>query len=255
MSRLSAIVVDDEPLAREALRGLLARDPEVRLVGEAADGRAALDLIRSRKPDIAFLDVEMPAAGGLEVAAALAADELPAIVFVTAYGSYAAGAFDVAALDYVVKPFTDARFFEALERAKRRVRERRMSGLAEQMAAVAGELRHGADDEKYLARIPVRGRGRTRLVKTRDLVWLESQDYMVRLHTVDGSHLVRASLASFAERLDPQRFLRVHRQAIVNLDEVVEISGQALRLSNGDSCRVSRSRLAALQAALPSLPA
>ena len=259
MSRQRIVIVDDEPLARGALRDLLGRDSEVQVVGEAEHGAEALEVTRRLKPDILFLDVEMPGMTGVEVAEQLGEDDCPIIVFVTAYGEFAIRAFDVQALDYVVKPFSDDRLFAALERAKSRARERRLSRLAKAVAEEAAEIdrsrpRERADDG-YLTRIPIRSGGKSKLLATRDLVWIESQDYYARLHTPQRSYLVRTSLAKFEDRLDPKRFLRIHRQAIVNLDHVVAVEhlpagAQSIVLSTGDRCRVSRSRRAQVKEAL-----
>lgn len=254
MSRLDVVVVDDEPLARGTVQDLLASDPEVTVVGEAGDGKEAVALIERLRPDIAFLDIEMPERGGIEVVQAIDPARLPAVVFVTAYSHYATKAFEREAIDYVVKPFADDRFFAALARAKQRVREREILGLAERLASVTQTLGTAAARppeaaDTYLTRIPVQRAGRTRLLETRDVIWIESQDYCARIHTAERGFLVRASLASFESRLDPRRFLRVHRQALVNLHHVVEVEhlikrALGLLLSNGVRCPVSRARRA-----------
>lgn len=262
MSVFRILVVDDEPLARETIADLLAQDPCVELAGEYGDGRSALGAIRDLRPDIVFLDIEMPERGGLEVLAALAPEELPAIVFVTAYDDHAVSAFELEALDYVVKPFSDRRFFDALERAKRRVREQRLGELAGKMASLTAELGGSAQappagerKKSYLRRIRVSSAGRTLIVKVCDVNWIESEDYYARLHTAAGSHLVRNSLASFEQQLDPARFLRIHRGAIVNLDEVTEIEhlfkgARNVVLADGTRLRVSRSRRRQVEATL-----
>ncbi len=260
-SRFRVLIVDDEPLARDTLRDLLARDGEVQLIGEYGDGHSALASIRELRPDIVFLDIEMPERGGLEVACSLTPEEMPAIIFVTAYSQHAVSAFEVEALDYVVKPFTDQRFFAALERAKRRVREQQVGELAEKMASLGAEL--GRTDsppateagEPYLTRIRVTASGRTLILKAHQIVWIESDDYYARLHTATGSHLVRASLASFEQRLDPARFLRIHRGAIVNLAAVTEIEhlfkgARRVVLKDGTCLKVSRSRQRQVEATL-----
>ena len=181
-----------------------------------------------------------------------------ALIFLILAGEIAEGetqAFDVSAVDYVLKPFSDRRFAEAVERAKRRVRERRLGELATQVASISAELRHDAVDAPtasavppataYLERIAFKDGERSVLVKTGDVVWIEAEDYYVLIHSRQGRHLVRASLASLELRLDPQRFRRVHRTAIVNLDEVRTISDRAglrLSLSDGSEVGVSRSR-------------
>lgn len=253
MSRFRVLIADDEPLALELLRDLLERDPEVELIGACGDGKRALELIRTRRPDIAFLDIEMPERGGVEVVEALLPEELPTIVFVTAYSHHAPKAFEIEALDYVVKPFSDDRFFAALERAKRRVREQRVGELAGKMASLSAELDDRAQElgsvEKtaYLHRIRVATGDRSLILKPSEVVWIESCDYYARLHTARGSHLTRTSLASFEEQLDPRHFARVHRGAIVNLDCVTEVrrlikGRRTLSLTDGSKLRVSRSR-------------
>ncbi len=260
MSRLRAVIVEDEPLARGIVRDLLDRDPEVETVGEAGGGAAGLELIRKLRPDLAFLDVEMPGMSGVDIVKALEPAERPAVVFITAFSHFATDAFDVEALDYVVKPFSDERFHAALERAKGRVRERRLSGLMRRAATEAAAIgeRDEADGRKeagYLRTLPVHGQGRSRLLRVQELIWIESADYYSRLHTARGSHLVRVSLAMLEQRLDPARFLRVHRGAIVNVDQVVAIEhlpkgARLLVLSDGSRCRVSRSRKQAVEAVL-----
>jgi two-component system LytT family response regulator len=250
VSRFRAVIAEDEPLARRMLRDLLGRDAEIEVAGEAGDGRSALELIRRLRPDIALLDIEMPEMGGVDVAAALPPGERPVVVFVTAFGRFAPEAFDVEALDYVVKPFSDARFHQALARAKGRVRERRLSSLAERMAHEASPLsmpeESAAASSGHLSVIPIRRAGRTLRIPTSDVLWIESQDYCVRLHLAAGSHLLRASLALLAERLPADRFVRVHRRAIVNVGAVVALEHVAkghdvVVLSNGARCRISQS--------------
>lgn len=251
MNRFRVLAVDDEPLALDVVRDLLERDGEVDLVGACGDGQRAVEMIRRHRPDIVFLDVEMPERGGLDVARSLAPEEVPAVVFVTAYSQHATKAFEVEALDYVVKPFSDERFYAALHRAKRRVREKRLGELAGKMASLSAEIGGNAGgqtaEERYLTRIPVPSGGRSLILKAQELVWIESCDYYSRLHTGSGSHLVRVPLASFEERLDPGRFLRVHRRAIVNVEEVRTVErtpkgGREIVLGDGTRLAVSRSR-------------
>lgn len=260
MSRLRAVILEDEPLAREIVRDLLARDRDVATVGEAGSGVEGLKLIRALEPDLALVDVEMPEMNGVDLVKALEPDERPEVIFITAYSEFATDAFEVEALDYVVKPFSDQRFFAALERAKSRIKERRLSGLMKRTVSEASKIGSGSsgereDDAAYLQSIPVRSGDRSRLLRARELVWIESADYYARLHTARGSHLVRTSLATLEKRLDPRRFLRVHRGAIVNVDAVVAVEhlpkgAQLIVLTDGSRCRVSRSRKAAVDAKL-----
>lgn len=239
MTGFRVLVADDEPLARSMVAGLLREDPEVGEIVECGDGAAAAQAIGEQAVDIAFLDVEMPEIDGLEVASRLSAG-YPAVVFVTAFSEYAAQAFDVRAVDYVVKPFSDARFREAVARAKERVAERR--------------ARTGPPTEEapYLDRLVARDAGRLIVIPTAQIVWIEAQDYYVRIHSARGRHMLRATLASLGSRLDPARFMRVHRAAIVNLSWVrsVEDAGGQLTLSTGETIPVSRARRREVEAAL-----
>lgn len=253
MSRFRVLAVDDEPLALEVLGDFLEGDAEVDLVGRYRDGRSALEGIRRHRPDIVFLDVEMPEMGGLELARSLSSEEMPAIVFVTAYSEHATRAFDLEALDYVVKPFSDDRLQTAVARAKRRIREKRLGALAAKLASLSAELGDPAEaaadpEERYLTRISVRSGSRSLIVRARQIVWIESCDYYSRIHTAAAAHLVRTSLTSFEQRLDPRRFVRVHRRAIVNVDQVRAVEsgakgGREIVLGDGTRLGVSRSRL------------
>ena len=258
MTVLSAVIVDDEPLARSMLRGLLSAHPDVEVVGEAGDGVAALELIRRRQPDLVFLDIEMPARGGLEVAEALAsapAAQRPAIVFVTAYGEHAPRAFEVEALDYLVKPYSEERLTTAVARAKRRQRDRRLGELAHQVAQAAGELEPGRAEngEGPVTRLTLKVGDRVRFVPVAEVVSIESEDYCVRVHLAGGSsHLLRDSLKALAERLDPTRFARIHRTAIVNLEAVREVrtaegGGREVVLTTGARLPIARSRRRAIE--------
>ena len=251
MTRFRILVADDEPLARRMVASILEADPEVESVLECGDSKCVRDSVSRLRPEIAFLDIEMPDMSGLEIAGAWG-DGGPVVVFITAFSSYATHAFDVSAIDYVMKPFSDQRFREALERAKRRVRERRLGALATQVASLSAELRHDDGDSArvgecggYLQRLAFREGDRSIVVKVPEIVWIQAEDYYVLFHSKQGRHMVRTSLASLEQRLDPSRFLRVHRTAIVNLDEIRSIHERGslvLAMSNGAEIPVSRSR-------------
>jgi two-component system LytT family response regulator len=245
MTTFRALVVDDEPLARRMLADLLRRDPEIDTVIECASAADATRARERERVDIAFLDIEMPGSSGLELAQSFMSPA-PVIVFVTAFGRYATEAFDVLAVDYVLKPFSDDRFATATSRAKTRVRERRLAELATQLATVSEELRPAAPERPaYLARLSFRQDDHTLVVNVDEVIWIEAEDYYVLVHTRRGRHMVRTPLASFEERLDPQRFIRVHRAAIVNVQDVREVhdvGGLLLVLSDGSQVPVSRSR-------------
>ena len=214
MSRLRVLVADDEPLALEMLRELVEQDAELEVVGSASDGSEAAEAIERLAPDIVLLDIEMPETSGLEAVRRLDAGQLPVFIFVTAYDRYATEAFEVEALDYVLKPVSDRRLSEALERAKRRVRERRLSGVAEQVATLTAWIERESSprgerkiEDEHLRRLPVATSGRTRFVDVSEIIWIESEDYYVRLHTRRGRPLLRATLQSLEERLDPEPLL------------------------------------------------
>ena len=259
MTMFHVVVVDDEPLAREAAVGLLRKDAEVRSVSECGDGTRAVELIARERPDIVFLDIEMPGQDGLQIAETIQAGG-PVVIFTTAFSRYATDAFDVAAADYVLKPFSDARFLEALVRAKRRVLERRLGELAHQMASVVAEIQQddvldasACERPQYLERLSLKQGGRTVIIRSEEVRWIEAEDYCVMVHSTHGKHLIRASLASLELRLDPRTFVRVHRAAIVNVNHVREMSsrdGTSLTLSDGTHVPVSRSRRQQVEAAL-----
>lgn len=260
MTPFRVLVVDDEPLAREMVVNLLKNDSEIGSVFECGDSRHAPEIIAGSRPHIVFLDVEMPGVDGIALARALGDDD-PIVVFITAFSHYATQAFDVRATDYVLKPFSDQRFFEALSRAKRRVRERYLGGLASQIATVSAELNSidgpvprpdGAP--QFLEQLSFREGDRTVVLQVADVVWIQAEDYYVLIHSKRGRHMVRATLTSLEHRLDPRSFLRVHRAAIVNLLEIQETrenGGLSLRLSDGSDVPVSRSRRPHVEPLLP----
>ena len=203
---VKVVIVDDEPLARERIRELLAGRDELRVVGEGRDGEEALRVIREVSPDLVFLDVQMPGVDGFELLSLLEPAETPAVVFVTAYDDFAVRAFEVNALDYLVKPFNRARFDAALARALSRLR----APEPKQLRAVM----------RPLTRFVVRSGEAISFVRPADVTWLESAGNYVRLHTAGGSHLMRGTIRDVEERLDPEQFVRVHRSTIVNLDAI-----------------------------------
>jgi len=238
MTQFRILVVDDEPLARASVIGVVKGDVEVAAIDECGDGFSARDAIERQRPDIVFLDIEMPGMDGLRLADALPPGG-PVVVFTTAYSEYAARAFDVAATDYVLKPFSRERLLESLVRAKRRVRERRLGQLASEIVETP------ADVPDHGTRLSIKHGDRTLVVAADDLLWVEAQDYCVMVHSTRGSHLLRASLASFETRLDSARFVRVHRAALVNVAQVREMidrDGMVLVLSDGSEIGVSRAR-------------
>ena len=237
---LRALVVDDEPLARESLRFLIARDSEFEVVGECA-GVDAPALVRDKRPDVLFLDIQMPELDGFGVIAAIGPESAPLIVFTTAYDAYALKAFDVHALDYLLKPFDDTRFAETLERVKARLR-------AGSPATDAGKLiRLLESREQHTRRLLVRVREKVVVIRTEDIDWIEAADYYASIHSRGSTYLLRETLNELEKRLDPDQFLRVHRSAIVNVDRVAEIhplfrGDCTLLLADGTRVKLSRTR-------------
>lgn len=214
---LRILIVDDESVARRRIRRLLASERDVTVIGECEDGESAVAAIEANRPDLVFLDVQMPERDGFEVLQAIPEAELPAILFVTAYDRYALRAFDVHAIDFLLKPFTGERFRVALARARERLERRdRDAGLA----ALAASLR---ERPRYLSRVPVRTSSRIVLVDLATVDWLEAADNYVRLHVQKREYLLRETLASLESQLDPDRFARIHRSAIVQIDRIVEL--------------------------------
>ena len=220
---IRVLIVDDERLARDGVRALAEAEPDVTVVGECGDGKSAVAALKRGKVDVLLLDIQMPGMDGFEVLRAIPETQLPVVIFLTAFDKHALKAFDAQALDYVVKPFSDARFRKAMDRARTQVHQRRMGNVTENLATLVASLRHGSQPN-YLARIPVRSVGKVAYVRVDDIAWIGAADYYAELHTVDGkTHLVRETMQQLEERLEPARFTRVHRSAIVNLEHVSEI--------------------------------
>jgi len=253
--QIRALVVDDEPLARERIRELLARERDVAVVGECGSGLEAVEAIRRARPDLVFLDVQMPGLDGFGVLAELEPGEIPAVVFVTAYDAFALKAFDVHALDYLLKPFDRERFGQTLTRARETIRRRGNDGIdarlaallqdalgAAAAAAVAGDA---GGDRRYLTRVAVKTQGRVRLLKVTDVDWVEAASNYVRLHVGAERFLLRDTMAALETRLDPEQFVRIHRSTIVNLDRVRELEpyfhgDYVVKLADGRRLTLSR---------------
>jgi two-component system LytT family response regulator len=260
--RLRTLIVDDEPLARRTIRNLLAEDPDVEVIGECGGGAEAVESIQSRPPDLLFLDIQMPGMDGFGVLSRIELERISAVIFVTAYDAYALKAFEVHALDYLLKPFTDERFREALARAKSHVELREARGLAESLRAFL-RGRAGSEDETtapvtagkkggYLTRFMVKLGGRVIFINPADVDWIEADNYYVKLHVAGRAHLLRLSMKELEERLDPKTFWRTHRSAIINLDRVKELhqhpSGEyVVVLRDGTELKLSRARRERLQ--------
>ena len=250
--RLLALVVDDEPLARETLSLLLARDPELEVL-EAPDGGAALEIVRARRPDLLFLDIQMPGLDGFDVLSQVEPGAVRAVVFVTAFERYALQAFDAHAVDYLLKPFDDARFERALGRAKERAAlgdtrssQEHVRGLLEALQAIPGQS---------MRRFLVRSGDRQLVVNADEVDWIGAADDYCELHVGGRAHLVRQTMNELEGRLDPARFARIHRSTIVALDRVREMHPHVrgdwdVVLRDGTVVRLSRTYRAAFEARL-----
>jgi two-component system, LytTR family, response regulator len=232
------VIADDEPLARKTIRMLARRDPDVEIVAECRNGEETVDAVREHKPELLFLDIQMPRLDGFDVLEILG-DEAPAIVFVTAYDQYAIRAFEVHAIDYLLKPFTDERFEKALARAKD------LAGRNDAEREKQSKLT--ASHRAFTQRFMVRSAGRIVFLKAGEIDWIEAADYYARLHAGTNAYLIRESMNDLEARLDPNAFVRIHRSAIVNLDRVREMRplfrGElVVVLHDGTQLRMSRGR-------------
>ena len=237
------LIVDDEPLARERLQKLIAAESDVELVGTCANGREAVEAILEHAPDLVFLDVQMPELDGFGVINELDPAKMPVIVFVTAHDQFALKAFEVHAVDFLLKPFDQERFQKALKRAKERIAQRRPGELDQRLAALLAELRPEGSAPERLA---IKSSGRVVFVKTSDIDWIEAADNYVNLHVGNESHLHRETMTALGERLPAKKFLRISRSTIVNVERIKELQplfhGEyAVILRNGKTLTLSRS--------------
>ena len=217
---ISVLVVDDEPPARRRIRSLLAEQPDLEVVGECGNGREAIAAIRELRPDLVFLDVQMPEVNGFDVIETIGPAAMPVVVFATAYDEFALRAFDAHALDYLLKPFEQERFERTLERVRLQLRRVRDDGEDERLRALVRALR---GETTRLERLPVRTGQRTRLIALDDVDYMEARSNYVRLHAGERSYLVRDTLSGLEARLDRERFVRIHRSLIVNMARVQEV--------------------------------
>jgi two-component system LytT family response regulator len=220
MRRFSVLIVDDEPLAREGLRMLLTGDPQVTAISEAKNGREAVTAIRESRPDLVFLDVQMPAIDGFQVVQEVGPEQMPAVVFVTAHDQYAIRAFEINALDYLLKPVTAERFHQALDRAKAR-----LSHGEEMSLRMVSLLEAMANPSPYAKRLAIRSGSRTLFVPVDDIEWIQAAENYVELHQIEGSpcHLLQATMNTLEASLNPETFLRIHRSLIVNVGRIKEL--------------------------------
>ena len=242
---LRVVIVDDEPIARDAMRLALQRAGGVEIVAECADGDRAVRAIASLDPDLVFLDIQLPGLDGFDVIERVGIGRMPPVVFVTAYDEHAVRAFEVHAMDYVLKPFDDARFAEVLDHARTRLSEDRHGAVAQALSALLREGGPAPRGGDHARRILVEEDERLRFVPVEAIVYLEADGNYVRIETASGHHRIRATLTGLLADLDPRRFVRIHRSKVVNVDHIREVqpwvAGDYVAiLRDGRQLRVSR---------------
>ena len=242
-AKIRALIADDESLARKFIRRILKQDHEVEIVGECSNGKETVATIQKQRPDVVFLDIQMPEMDGFKVLETLGLEHLPEIVFTTAYESYAIRAFELHAVDYLLKPFDQVRFKAAVKHVKERVHSQHLEDGRLQIGALLKSIKA---QPAHLDRIIIKADGRIRFLNTREIDWIEADDKYVHLHTREGSRMVRQTLGAMEAQLDPAKFLRIHRSAIVNIERIKELqplfNGEhSLLLDNGTKLTLSRS--------------
>ncbi len=220
MKKIKTLVVDDEPLARERLTGLLFNEPDIEIVGQCRDGEEAVTSIMDLSPDLVFLDVQMPQMSGFEVIEAVGNERMPPVIFVTAYDQHALKAFQVRALDYILKPFDRERFSEALQRARKQIEREETGDLGRRLLALVKDLRKA---QPRAERLVVKSGGRLFFLRADEIDWIEAAGNYVRLHVGNTSHLLRETMNAIEGRLDPEKFFRIHRSRIVNMERIQEL--------------------------------
>jgi two-component system LytT family response regulator len=218
--KIRALIIDDEPLARERIRSLLLHEPDLEILAECADGPSAVAAIKQHSPDLIFLDVQMPGMNGFDVLRNLDKEPLPAVIFITAFDQHALKAFEVHALDYLLKPFKPARFKQTLLRARDHLAAKQSGGIPKGLLELLGQAKPARE---FLARIPVKESERVFFVKTDDIDYMESAGNYIVLHTARENHVVRETLTALEEKLDPKKFVRISRSTLVNVDRIKEL--------------------------------
>lgn len=251
---IRVLIVDDEVLARRMLKSLLKNKPDIEFAGECRSGMEAVEMIRRESPDLVFLDVQMPEMNGFQVIEALKPEEVPEIIFVTAYDQFAVKAFDIHAIDYLLKPFDDERFEKSLERARLHISQNKQSHLNRQLMDFLSQWRE-KDEQVFPERIPVKDHGRISFVAVREIDWIEASDQYVTLHCDKKTYLVRETMNELEGRLSSKYFFRIHRSSLVNLQSVKELrvnkQGEChALLRDGSVLKVSRNKRAELEEAL-----
>ncbi|MBI5471240.1 MAG: response regulator transcription factor [Ignavibacteriae bacterium] len=242
-SHIRVLIADDEPLAREGIRQLLRHDSDVEIVGEAKDGIQATEMIEEMTPDLVFLDIQMPERDGFGVVEEVGPDNMPVVIFVTAFDEHALRAFEIHALDYLLKPLDPDRFAEALQRAKNQLKLKQSSTLSGKLLKLIESL---PAPRPALQRIAVKVTGKVFFVNTYDIDWVQANGDYVVLHTQGKKHLVREKIGDLQQKLDPQQFVRIHRSSIVNIDRIKDLEPMfygdyAVNMVDGTKLTLSRS--------------
>ena len=242
MKKIRTLIVDDEPLARERLAGLLAAEPDIEIIGQCRDGEEAVRAILEHTPDLVFLDIQMPQMNGFEVIETVGAEKMPLVIFVTAHDQHALRAFQVRALDYLLKPFDRDRFHDALERARTQVQREDSGEIGRRLLALVKDLRR---DQPRTDRLVVKSGGRLFFLRADEIDWVEAAGNYVRLHVGSTSYLLRETMNAIEGRLDPEKFFRIHRCRIVNMERIQELqpwlNGEyAVMLRTGTRLTLSR---------------
>ena len=253
--KIKTLIVDDEPHARATILLLLQKDPEIEIIGECKDGFTAIKAIRETKPDLIFLDVQMPEMNGFDLLNELNAGELRCVVFVTAYDQFALKAFEVNALDYLLKPFDDERFETALQRAKFQIKNNEVKNLSGRLNAMLENYENGQRSpsrHKYLNRLSIKSSGRIFFINVDEISWIEAADQYVQLHVGNKTHLLRHSMNKLEKNLDPEKFCRIHRSTIVNIENIKELGpfstgDYSVTLKDNTQLKLSRNRKETLQ--------
>lgn len=217
---IKTLIIDDEPLARNIIKNFLKGEKDINVIGEATNGIESVTLIKEKSPNLIFLDIKMPGMNGFEVIEKIGVDNIPYVIFVTAYDKYALKAFELHALDYLLKPIDKERFLHALNRAREQIDENKLKSFGVKVEKILEELNSRS---RYLRRVAIKEDRRIRFIGTEDIDWIEAAGKYAKLHTDSHTHIVRESLKTFEKILDPSLFVRIHRSRIVNLKKIVEI--------------------------------
>jgi two-component system LytT family response regulator len=263
--KIRALIVDDEILARKALRSMLKDDSEIEVIGECRNGKEAVEAIREQSPDVVFLDIQMPEMDGFQVIQEVKVERMPVTVFVTAYDKYAVQAFEVNALDYLLKPFDHDRFDTTMQRAKTFVRQQKLGEINESLFAVLKDLKPNSNEapsetdkdahKEPIDRVVIKSVGRIYFLKVEEIDWVEGTSNYLSLHSGSQTHLIRETMGNFHAKLNPRKFLRIHRSTIVNIERIKDIQplfkGEyVITLTSGRRLKASRGYRHEIQALL-----